>query len=92
MEVSGQIQAPAHFTPGETAHGTYWIRGRVGSIIIIIQFNSIIIIIIIIIIIGRSGTGAGFLLVLGFPLPILIPPTAPYSLIILSSTPCSLET
>jgi hypothetical protein len=26
---------------------------------------------------GQSGTGAGFLLVLRFPLPILIPPTAP---------------
>jgi hypothetical protein len=28
---------------------------------------------------GQSGTGAGFLRVLWFPLPILIPPTAPYS-------------
>jgi hypothetical protein len=28
---------------------------------------------------GRSGTGAGFLLVLQFPLPIRIPPTAPHS-------------
>jgi hypothetical protein len=28
---------------------------------------------------GRSGTGAGFLRVLVFPLPILIPPTAPHS-------------
>jgi hypothetical protein len=28
---------------------------------------------------GKSGTGAGFLLVLRFPLPILIPPTAPHS-------------
>jgi hypothetical protein len=28
---------------------------------------------------GQSGTGAGFLLVLRFPLPILIPPTAPHS-------------
>jgi hypothetical protein len=28
---------------------------------------------------GRSGTGAGFLRVLRFPLPILIPPTAPHS-------------
>jgi hypothetical protein len=26
---------------------------------------------------GQSGTGAGFLRVLQFPLPILIPPTAP---------------
>jgi hypothetical protein len=31
---------------------------------------------------GQSGTGAGFLRVLGFPLPILIPQTAPYSSII----------
>jgi hypothetical protein len=28
---------------------------------------------------GQSGTGAGFLPVLRFPLPILIPPTAPHS-------------
>jgi hypothetical protein len=28
---------------------------------------------------GQSGTGAGLLRVLGFPLPILIPPTAPHS-------------
>jgi hypothetical protein len=28
---------------------------------------------------GRSGTGAGFLRVLRFPLPILIPPTASHS-------------
>jgi hypothetical protein len=28
---------------------------------------------------GQSGTGAGFLRVLRFPLPILIPPTAPQS-------------
>jgi hypothetical protein len=28
---------------------------------------------------GQSGAGAGFLLVLRFPLPILIPPTAPQS-------------
>jgi hypothetical protein len=28
---------------------------------------------------GRSGTGEGFLRVLRFPLPILIPPTAPHS-------------
>jgi hypothetical protein len=32
---------------------------------------------------AQSGTGAGFLRVFRFPLPILIPPTAPYSLIIL---------
>jgi hypothetical protein len=31
---------------------------------------------------GQSGTGAGFPRVLRFPLPILIPPTAPYSSII----------
>jgi hypothetical protein len=31
---------------------------------------------------GQSGTGAGFLRVLQFPLPILIPSTAPYSSII----------
>jgi hypothetical protein len=30
----------------------------------------------------RSGTGAGYLRVLRFPLPILIPPNAPYSPII----------
>jgi hypothetical protein len=30
----------------------------------------------------QSGTGAGFLRVLQFPLPILIPPNAPYSSII----------
>jgi hypothetical protein len=29
---------------------------------------------------GQSGTGAGFLPVLRFSLPILIPPTAPHSL------------
>jgi hypothetical protein len=29
---------------------------------------------------GQSGTGAGFLRALQFPLPILIPPTAPHSL------------
>jgi hypothetical protein len=29
---------------------------------------------------GQSGTGVGFLRVLRFPLPILIPPTAPHSL------------
>jgi hypothetical protein len=28
---------------------------------------------------GQSGTGAGFLRVLRFPLPVLIPPTAPHS-------------
>jgi hypothetical protein len=28
---------------------------------------------------GQSGTGAGFLRVLRFPLPILIPPTNPHS-------------
>jgi hypothetical protein len=28
---------------------------------------------------GQSGTGAGFLRVLGFPLPILVPPTTPHS-------------
>jgi hypothetical protein len=28
---------------------------------------------------GQSGTGAGFLAVLRFPLPILIPPSAPHS-------------
>jgi hypothetical protein len=31
---------------------------------------------------GQSGAGAGFLRVLWFPLPILIPPTAPLSSII----------
>jgi hypothetical protein len=31
---------------------------------------------------GQSGTGAGFLRVLRFPLPILIPPTAPHSPIV----------
>jgi hypothetical protein len=35
---------------------------------------------------GQSDIGAGFLQVLRFPLPVLIAPTAPYSLIILSST------
>jgi hypothetical protein len=29
--------------------------------------------------VGQSGTGEGFLRVLRFPLPILIPPTAPHS-------------
>jgi hypothetical protein len=28
---------------------------------------------------GQSGTGTGFLRVIRFPLPILIPPTAPHS-------------
>jgi hypothetical protein len=28
---------------------------------------------------GQSGIGAGFLRILRFPLPILIPPTAPHS-------------
>jgi hypothetical protein len=32
-----------------------------------------------------SGTGSGFLRVLRFSLPVLIPPTAPYSLIILAT-------
>jgi hypothetical protein len=32
---------------------------------------------------GQSGTGAGFLLVLRSPLPILIPPTTPHSLSII---------
>jgi hypothetical protein len=32
---------------------------------------------------GQSGTGVGFLQILQFPLPVLISPTAPYSLIIL---------
>jgi hypothetical protein len=41
---------------------------------------------------GKNGTGAGFLLVLRFPLPILIPPIAPYSLIILSPTLYCLDT
>jgi hypothetical protein len=40
---------------------------------------------------GKSGTEAGFLCVLWFSLPILIPPTVPYSLIILSSTLYSLD-
>jgi hypothetical protein len=34
---------------------------------------------------GQNGTGAGFLRALWFPLPILIPPTATYSLILVSS-------
>jgi hypothetical protein len=41
---------------------------------------------------GQKGTGVGFLRILRFPLPILIPPTAPHSLIILSSTLYSLDT
>jgi hypothetical protein len=40
---------------------------------------------------GQSGTGAGVLQVFHFLLPILIPPTAPYSLVILSSTLHSLD-
>jgi hypothetical protein len=32
---------------------------------------------------GQSGTGAGFLGILRFPLPILIPPTVPHSLSII---------
>jgi hypothetical protein len=28
---------------------------------------------------GQSGTGTGFLLLLRFPLPVLIPPTAPHT-------------
>jgi hypothetical protein len=35
----------------------------------------------------KHGTGAGFLLVILFPLPIFIPPTAPNSLVILSQAP-----
>jgi hypothetical protein len=30
MEVSGQLQAMAAFSPGERAPGTHWIGGRVG--------------------------------------------------------------
>jgi hypothetical protein len=30
MEVSGQLHAPARFTPGERAPGTHWIGGWVG--------------------------------------------------------------
>jgi hypothetical protein len=40
----------------------------------------------------KNGTGAGFHIVLRLPLPILIPSTAPRSLITLSSTPYSLDT
>jgi hypothetical protein len=39
----------------------------------------------------QNDTGAGFLRVLRNPLPILIPPTAPHSLIILTSTLRSLD-
>jgi hypothetical protein len=35
---------------------------------------------------GQSGTGAGFLQVFRFPLPILIPPNAPYSSLIRTGT------
>jgi hypothetical protein len=42
---------------------------------------------------GQSGTEVGFLRVLRFPLPILIPPTIiPFSVIILSPTLYSLDT
>jgi hypothetical protein len=41
---------------------------------------------------GQSGTGAGFLSGLRFPRPILIPPTAPYLLIILSPTLYGVDT
>jgi hypothetical protein len=41
---------------------------------------------------GQGGTGVGFLRVFGFLVPILIPPTARHSLIILSPTPYSLNT
>jgi hypothetical protein len=41
---------------------------------------------------GPSGTGPSFLQVLRFLLSILVPPTAPHSLIILSSTLYSLST
>jgi hypothetical protein len=40
----------------------------------------------------QNGTGADFLRVLRLPLSILIPPTAPYSLSILSPTLHSLDT
>jgi hypothetical protein len=40
---------------------------------------------------GRSGTGAGFLRVLLFLVPVLIPPTAAHSLIALSSTLYSID-
>jgi hypothetical protein len=41
---------------------------------------------------GQSGTEVGFLRVLRFPLPIIIPPTIPLSVIILSPTLYSLDT
>jgi hypothetical protein len=41
---------------------------------------------------GQNGTEAGFLQELLFALPIIIPPAAPYSLIILSPTLYSLDT
>jgi hypothetical protein len=40
----------------------------------------------------QCGTGAGFLRILRFPLPVLIPPTAPYSVFILWSTRYSPDT
>jgi hypothetical protein len=40
----------------------------------------------------QSGTKAGFLWVLRFPLSIIIPPTTPYSLIILLSALYNLDT
>jgi hypothetical protein len=40
----------------------------------------------------QSSVGAGFLQALWFPPPILIPPTALYLLIIVTSTVCSLTT
>jgi hypothetical protein len=30
IQVSCQLYAPARITPGEIAHGTHWIGGRVG--------------------------------------------------------------
>jgi hypothetical protein len=42
--------------------------------------------------VGRNDTRAGSLRVHWFPPPILIPPTAPYSLIILTPTLYSLDT
>jgi hypothetical protein len=41
---------------------------------------------------GQSCTEAGYLRILRFPLPVLLPPAAPHSLIILSSTLYSLDT
>jgi hypothetical protein len=41
---------------------------------------------------GQSGTGAGILRELRFPLPILIPQTVPFTLIILSSALFILDT